>query len=163
MRLSALLLLGCCSAAATLASALLLPTSPPSSPPQQQPTPKHQALNGLWRSLGLLGTAASITLLPGALPAPAATGAAGLEQINTFLTSVRSVKETLQSDAATDLKAVQRALDVEAVTTSVDATLDAQFGRMDQTSIIAKRKVGFEVGLLGSRRRIRLSFDWPGT
>ena len=143
MRLSALLLCCCSATAATVSSAFLLPATPSSAPKQPTPTPK-QALNGLWRSLGLLGTAASITLLPGVLPAPAAAaggGAAGLEQLNTFLTSVRSVKDALQSDAATDLKSVQKMLDVEAVTTSVDATLDAQMGWLDQTAIIAKRKV----------------------
>lgn len=149
-----LLLVALAAAAASIAQALLPPLSQPSScsrasllqmkvEQHRPPFASSSITNGLWRSLGLLSTAVAVTMLPGPLPAPAAGGGAseGLGKINEFLMSVRQVKEVLQSEAATDLRAVQKALDVEAVTTSVDATLEAQMGRMDQTAIIAKRKV----------------------
>ncbi len=134
----ALLLLALGGALAAPAHAFL-PPPPPSVPEPSSATAASRCWNGAWRSLGLLGTAA-ITLLPCPLPAPAANGG-GISTLNEFLTSVRTVKEELQGDAVTDLRRIQRALDVEAVTASVDASLDAQMGKLDQSAIISKRKV----------------------
>lgn len=73
----------------------------------------------------------------------AAGNSKGVAVLNDFLRAVKSVKDELKSDQATDLSRVQKAFDVEAVTTAVDGTLDAQMNaaQMDQTSIVGKRKV----------------------
>ncbi|EWM25055.1 hypothetical protein Naga_100049g3 [Nannochloropsis gaditana] len=67
----------------------------------------------------------------------------GVEVLNDFLRAVKAVKAEITSDKPTDLKYVQKAFDVEAVTTAVDGTLDAQMtgAAMDQVSIVGKRKV----------------------
>lgn len=67
----------------------------------------------------------------------------GVEVLNDFLRAVKSVKNELTSEKATDLKFVQKAFDVEAVTDAVDGTLDAQMtgSGMNQVSIVGKRKV----------------------
>ena len=74
-----------------------------------------------------------------------ASSGKGVEVLNDFLRAVKSVKNELTSEKATDLKFVQKAFDVEAVTDAVDGTLDAQMtaagSGMNQVSIVGKRKV----------------------
>lgn len=68
---------------------------------------------------------------------------AGVEVLNDFLRAVKSVKNELTSEKATDLQFVQKAFDVEAVTNAVDGTLDAQMkgAGMNQASMVGKRKI----------------------
>jgi len=74
-----------------------------------------------------------------------ASSGKGVEVLNDFLRAVKSVKNELTSEKATDLKFVQKAFDVEAVTDAVDGTLDAQMtaagSGMNQVSIVGKRKI----------------------
>ena len=74
-----------------------------------------------------------------------ASSGKGVEVLNDFLRAVKSVKNELTSEKATDLKFVQKCFDVEAVTDAVDGTLDAQMtaagSGMNQVSIVGKRKI----------------------
>lgn len=132
------------------------PTTMKASETKQQHTPTQTHKLPTTASLGgLLATCAMLLAggpnLAGAAVSPAPTttttlaagNSNGVAVLNDFLRSVKSVKDELKSDQATDLSRVQKAFDVEAVTTAVDGTLDAQMSaaQMDQTSIVGKRKV----------------------
>ena len=144
------------------ATAFVLPASAPSSPQAPQTRMAATKTSMPVEAMGKVLAACSLLLagapnLAGAvaMPSPAlmttvalskpSSSGAGVEVLNDFLRAVKSVKNELTSEKATDLKFVQNAFDVEAVTDAVDGTLDAQMtaagSGMNQVSIVGKRKI----------------------
>lgn len=145
------------------AAAFVLPASAPSSPPTPQTRMAATKTSMPVGAMGKLMAACSLLLagVPNqagalAMPSPAlmttttttvalskASSGAGVVVLNDFLRAVKSVKNELTSEKATDLKFVQKSFDVEAVTQAVDSTLDSQMtgAAMEQVSIVGKRKI----------------------